>query len=109
MLFISLLISQAFAGMDIDSSHLVTIHKDMPDCSGDYECTQAIEKQQSQVKREAKAEVKSKRLCSDVARTFGGSKGVLKSAYVADLNVLPDGAQFRYHVEVKYVCTVYQD
>ena len=109
MLLITLLVSQVFAAMDIDSSHLATIHKDMPDCSGDYECTKALEVLEAQVRREAKAEIKSRDLCSSVARTFGGSKGMLKIAYVTDLSVLPDGSQFRYHVEVKYVCTVYQD
>ena len=109
MTLLTLLISQAFAAMDIDSTHLATIQKNMPDCTGDYECTKAVEQQQAQVKREAKAEVTSKNLCSDVARTFGGTKGVLKMAYVTDLSALPDGSQFRYHVEVKYICTVYQD
>ena len=108
-MFFSLITMLAYAAMDIDSTYTTTIRKDVPVCSGDYECTKAIDVQRAQVKREVRAEIKQKDYCSNEARVFGGQKGELKSVYVSEINAVPDGSQFIYYATAKVVCTIYQN
>ena len=49
----------AYAAMDVDLNWMVTVTLDKPICSGDYECTKAAEKLNSEAKSKAKEKRKS--------------------------------------------------
>jgi hypothetical protein len=91
--------------MDLDWQ-AESISKSRPDCSSDYECTQAIEKQKSEVKREATSQARS--FCKNAASTFGFSKGEYKSVYIKEMNPVISDYDITWYVSGKVKCVFYQ-
>ena len=104
----STLTAQAATPIDLDWS--TQIEKDVPSCSGDYECTQALKRLESQVRQEAKTE--AKQACGNAASTFHAARSEFQSLYIRDIDLVvgrPYEGRMTYYVSGKLNCILYTD
>ena len=104
-----LLLQTAFAGKVVDFNWSADpITRYMPDCSGDFECSQALDKMKSSVKSEAKRQVQSSEACSKFESTMGASSSSLQSFNIREVHSVPSGGELTWYVTGKVTCVFYE-
>lgn len=97
----------AMAARELDTDFMARIMMDRPECSGDTECTKAVEKLTRDAGRKADAE--ARQFANDFCKKLGHYRGELKYFAKHETNMLPNGSQIEVIMTGKVYAKCFDD
>jgi hypothetical protein len=96
MVFAVLFSTVASAAREVDQKWATQVVLDKPSCSGDTECTRAMDLLKSQARSKAKSEAKV--AATNLCKMLGHVRGELKYLSISEMIPRPEGGSIRFYV-----------